>query len=88
MSESIRIEHLTKRYELGAMRHETMLREALLNLFRRGPRLNRPLILPFRNSPPPLLNNRQNVAEKFCGQTVVCARNARAKRLSFSNRAP
>ena len=45
MSESIRIEHLTKRYELGAMRHETMLREALLNLFRRGPRTAQESIL-------------------------------------------
>jgi lipopolysaccharide transport system ATP-binding protein len=35
VTEAIRIEHLTKRYTLGAMRHETMLREALLNLVRR-----------------------------------------------------
>jgi lipopolysaccharide transport system ATP-binding protein len=35
VTEAIRIEHLTKRYTLGAMRHETMLREAVLNLLRR-----------------------------------------------------
>jgi len=34
VSEAIRIEHLTKRYDLGAMHHETMLREALLNFVR------------------------------------------------------
>ena len=40
MSEAIRIEHLTKRYVLGSLRHETMLREALLNMvrFKRGRR--------------------------------------------------
>jgi lipopolysaccharide transport system ATP-binding protein len=40
VSEAIRIEHLTKRYVLGALRHETMLREALLNMvrFKRGRR--------------------------------------------------
>ena len=38
--EAIRAEHLTKRYQLGALRHETMLREALLKALRprRGPR--------------------------------------------------
>ncbi|HET6348287.1 MAG TPA: ABC transporter ATP-binding protein [Candidatus Krumholzibacteria bacterium] len=30
---AIHIEHLTKQYIIGAMRHETMLREALLNAF-------------------------------------------------------
>ncbi|MCI0453104.1 MAG: ABC transporter ATP-binding protein [Candidatus Latescibacteria bacterium] len=38
MREAIHVEHLTKRYRLGALRHETMLREALLNAFRRGRR--------------------------------------------------
>jgi lipopolysaccharide transport system ATP-binding protein len=35
LSEAILIEHLSKRYVLGAMRHETMLREVILNLVRR-----------------------------------------------------
>jgi lipopolysaccharide transport system ATP-binding protein len=38
LSQAITIEHLTKRYELGAMRHETMLREVILNLLRRRER--------------------------------------------------
>ena len=45
MTEAIRIEHLTKRYTLGAMRHETMLREALLNLVRRRGRREESSIL-------------------------------------------
>jgi len=45
LSESIRIEHLSKRYTLGAMQHETMLREALLNLVRRGSRREKETIL-------------------------------------------
>ncbi len=45
LTEAIRIEHLTKRYELGAMHHETMLREALLNLVRRGNRRAKETIL-------------------------------------------
>lgn len=32
MSKAIRIEHITKRYVLGTMKHETMLREALLKM--------------------------------------------------------
>ena len=42
MPEAIRIEHLTKRYEIGTLRHETMLREALLNVLtlKRRPRVN------------------------------------------------
>jgi len=35
LTEAIRIEHLSKRYVLGALRHETMLREVLLNLVNR-----------------------------------------------------
>src|SRR5262249_22353755 len=35
VSDAITIEHLSKRYVLGAMRHETMLREVLLNLLKR-----------------------------------------------------
>jgi lipopolysaccharide transport system ATP-binding protein len=35
VSDAINIEHLSKRYVLGAMRHETMLREVLLNLLKR-----------------------------------------------------
>jgi len=45
VTEAIRIEHLTKRYTLGAMRHETMLREALLNLVRRRGRREESSIL-------------------------------------------
>jgi lipopolysaccharide transport system ATP-binding protein len=33
LSKAIRIEHVTKRYVLGSMKHETMLREALLQAF-------------------------------------------------------
>jgi lipopolysaccharide transport system ATP-binding protein len=35
LAEAIHIEHLTKRYVLGAMRHETMLREVILNMVKR-----------------------------------------------------
>ncbi|HXV14292.1 MAG TPA: ABC transporter ATP-binding protein, partial [Candidatus Krumholzibacteria bacterium] len=36
MREAIHVDHLTKRYRLGALRHETMLREALINALRPG----------------------------------------------------
>lgn len=36
MREAIHVDHLTKRYRLGSLRHETMLREVLTNAFRRG----------------------------------------------------
>jgi len=45
LSQAITIEHLTKRYELGAMRHETMLREVILNLLRRRERRAQETIL-------------------------------------------
>lgn len=45
MTEAIHIEHLTKRYVLGAMRHETMLREVILNLVRRRGRREETSIL-------------------------------------------
>jgi lipopolysaccharide transport system ATP-binding protein len=38
MKEAIRAEHVTKQYRLGALRHETMLREVLTNMFRRTPK--------------------------------------------------
>ncbi len=34
MTEAIRVENLSKRYRIGSLKHETMLREALVNLFR------------------------------------------------------
>lgn len=40
MREAIHVDHLTKQYRLGALRHETMLREALINAFR--PRHRKP----------------------------------------------
>ncbi|MDH5627142.1 MAG: hypothetical protein OEY69_02490, partial [Candidatus Krumholzibacteria bacterium] len=45
MQEAIRVEGITKQYQLGALRHETMLREVLVNMFRRGPRAPRETIL-------------------------------------------
>jgi lipopolysaccharide transport system ATP-binding protein len=45
LSQAITIEHLTKRYELGAMRHETMLREVILNVLRRRERRAQETIL-------------------------------------------
>jgi lipopolysaccharide transport system ATP-binding protein len=45
LSEAILIEHLSKRYVLGAMRHETMLREVILNLVRRRGRRAQETIL-------------------------------------------
>ena len=44
MMEAIRVEHITKQYRLGALQHETMLREALIGMFRPG-RRTRPEIL-------------------------------------------
>jgi homopolymeric O-antigen transport system ATP-binding protein len=38
MKETIRAEHITKTYRLGALRHETMLRDVVTNLFRRDSR--------------------------------------------------
>ena len=35
MREAIHVDHLTKQYRLGALRHETMLREVLTSAFRR-----------------------------------------------------
>jgi lipopolysaccharide transport system ATP-binding protein len=35
LREAIHVEHLTKRYRLGSLRHETMLREALIGMFRK-----------------------------------------------------
>ena len=34
MREAILVDHLTKRYRLGSLRHETMLREVIINAFR------------------------------------------------------
>jgi lipopolysaccharide transport system ATP-binding protein len=45
MQEAIRVEGITKQYQLGALRHETMLREALTNMFRRGRKTPRETIL-------------------------------------------
>ena len=36
MAEAIHVDHITKQYRLGALRHETMLREVLTNMLRPG----------------------------------------------------
>ena len=38
MGEAIHVEHLTKRYRLGSLRHETMLREVITGMFRKRER--------------------------------------------------
>ncbi len=45
MQQAIRVEHITKQYRLGALQHETMLREVLINLFKRRPRQKHETIL-------------------------------------------
>jgi lipopolysaccharide transport system ATP-binding protein len=45
MKEAIRVENITKQYRLGALRHETMLRDVITNLFRRRPRKREETIL-------------------------------------------
>ncbi len=45
MGEAIHVEHLTKRYRLGSLRHETMLREVITGMFRKRERREEQTIL-------------------------------------------